>query len=252
MGKVISVFIRKGGSGKTTTAVNLASGLAKKGRKVLLVDLDTQANATVVLQALDDKKNICRVLSDEMTAKEAIKNVGEFDILPATTDLVNNEQELTIKVNPNSFYKVKSVLEPIKSLYDYIIIDTAPSQSILVYNAVLATDGAIIPVEMQTLATKGLSQTLELIDSVQPQNPTLELIGILPTKVQARTNLAVVLTNDLKSRYKDKVLPISVPFTVKVPEGQLAGKSVLDYDPTCDASKAYEALAEHVINYYER
>ena len=252
MGKIISVFIRKGGSGKTTTAINLASGLAKKGKKVLLVDLDTQANATLGLQAIDDTKNIGKVLSDKMPAKDAIKHLGEFDILPATTDLVDNEQELTIKVNPNSFYKVKSVLEPIKNLYDYIIIDTAPSQGILGYNAILATDGAIIPVEMQTLATKGLSQTLDLIDSVQPQNPTLELIGILPTKVQARTNLAVVLTDDLKTRYKDKVLPMSVPFTVKVPEAQLLGKSLLDYDPASDASKAYEELAQHVINYYER
>lgn len=255
MAKVITITIRKGGSGKTTTAVNLASGLAKAGKRVLLVDLDSQANATLAVGIRPESetvKNISGVLDGKVGVRDAIQPVYDFFLLAGTPDLSNNEQLLTANLTPTSFLKMKTVLEPILDDYDYIIIDTPPSNGILAYNGLVACDGAIIPAQAQTFAIKGIQQALELMENARAMNPKVNLIGILPTMLQAATNVGSLVTQQLKSDYGADLLPFAVPLTIKVTESQLVGKPLMDYEPSNPACEAYRGLASHIIEYYER
>lgn len=245
MGKIISTMIRKGGSGKTTTAVNLASGLAKYGKKVLLLDLDSQANASQAVGVVDNERNIARVLGGKLTAEQAIQAVKDFYLLASTPELADYEPSLTARFN---LHAIKSHLHAVKDVYDYIVIDTPPSDGILTRNGLVASDGVIIPAQAHTFAIKGILQGLELIDSVKQTNPSLTLIGILPTMLQANTNIAELFIEQLKADYADKLLPYPIPLTVKVTESQLANATLLDYEPSHPASKAYKDLAEHIIN----
>lgn len=254
MAKVITITIRKGGSGKTTTAVNLASSLAKLEKKVLLVDLDSQANATIavgVQPELETEKNISGVLDGKVKATEAIQPVYDFFLLAGTPELSNNEQLLTANLTPTSFLKMKTVLQPILDDYDYIIIDTPPSNGILTYNGLVACNGAIIPAQAQTFAIKGIQQAIELMDNARAMNPKITLLGILPTMLQANTNVGSLVTQQLKTDYEDKVLPFAVPLTIKATESQLVRKPLLDYEPSHPASEAYRGLANYIIKHYE-
>lgn len=254
MAKVITITIRKGGSGKTTTAVNLASGLAKSKKKVLLVDLDSQANATIAVGVQPESEtanNISGVLDGKVKAADAIQPVYDFFLLAGTPELSNNEQLLTANLTPTSFLKMKTVLEPVLNDYDYIIIDTPPSNGILTYNGLVACDGAIIPAQAQTFAIKGIQQAIELMDNARAMNPKITLLGILPTMLQAATNVGSLVTQQLKTDYGDTVLPFAVPLTIKATESQLVRKPLLDYEPSHPASEAYRGLANHIIKHYE-
>lgn len=255
MAKVITITIRKGGSGKTTTAVNLASGLAKEGKKVLLVDLDSQANATIAVgirPETEGMRNISEVLDGKVKTADAIQPVYDFFLLAGTPDLSNNEQLLTANLTPASFFKMKNVLDPVLNDYDYIIIDTPPSNGILAYNGLVACNGAIIPAQAQTFAIKGIQQALELMENAKEINQGIKLLGILPTMLQASTNVGNVVTQQLKADYGDDLLPFSVPLTIKVTESQLMGKPLMDYEPSNPACEAYRGLASHIIKHYER
>ncbi len=255
MAKVITITIRKGGSGKTTTAVNLASGLAKEGKKVLLVDLDSQANATIAVgirPETEGMRNISEVLDGKVKTADAIQPVYDFFLLAGTPDLSNNEQLLTANLTPASFFKMKNVLDPVLNDYDYIIIDTPPSNGILAYNGLVACNGAIIPAQAQTFAIKGIQQALELMENAKEINQGIKLLGILPTMLQASTNVGNVVTQQLKADYGDDLLPFSVPLTIKVTESQLMGKPLMDYEPSNPACEAYRGLANHIIKHYER
>ena len=248
MGKVITTMIRKGGSGKTTTAVNLASGLAKHGKKVLLVDLDSQANASLALRVADSEQNIANVLAGKLVINEAIQAIKDFHLLASTAELAEYEPRLTATFN---LHAVKSHLDQIKDDYDYIIIDTPPSEGILTRNGLVASDGVIIPAQAQTLAIKGILQALELIARVKQTNPNLTLLGILPTMLQANTNVGELFIEQLKGDYADKLLPFAIPLTIKVTESQLVGEPLLDYEPSHQASQAYKDLAKHIIKVNE-
>lgn len=249
MGKIITIMIRKGGSGKTSTAVNLASGLAKQGKKVLLLDLDSQANAGLGLGITDEVNNIANVLGGKISINDATHQVGDVYLIPSSSELANYENALTAQVE---VFAIKSLLEPIKNSYDYIIIDTPPSDGIITRNALVASDYALIPAQAQTFAIKGLQQALELLGKVKERyNPSLELAGIVPTMLQANTNVGGLFIEQLKGDYQGKLLPYAIPLTVKITESQLIGKPILDYEPNHQASRAYLGLAQYIINLSE-
>ncbi len=249
MGKIITIMIRKGGSGKTSTAVNLASALAKHGKKVLLVDLDSQANAGLGLGIIDDVRNISNVLGGNISLDEATHQINDVYLIPSNGDLANYENALTAQAE---VFAIKSLLDTIKDNYDYIILDTPPSDGIITRNALVASDYALIPAQAQTFAIKGLQQALDLLQKVTERyNPNLKLAGIVPTMLQANTNIGNLFISQLQGDYQNKLLPYSIPLTVKITESQLLGKPILDYEPNHQASKAYLALADYIINLKE-
>ena len=247
MAKIIATVIRKGGSGKTTTAINLASGLAKQGKRVLLVDLDSQANASEALRVADSERNIASVLSGRLTIADAIQPAKDFYLLASTAELADYEPRLTASFN---LHAVKSLLEQVSSQFDYIVLDTPPSDGILTRNGLVASDLVIIPTQAHYLAIKGLYKALELIDDVRQVNPSVELIGILPTMLQQGTNVGELFIEQLTNDYADKLLPYAIPLTIKVTESQLVGQPLLDYAPEHKASEAYTDLAKHIITRY--
>lgn len=246
-GKVITVMIRKGGSAKTTTSTNLASGLAKQGKKTLLIDLDSQSNCSIALGKPDGDNNLAKALKGEIGLVEAIQQLKDFDLLASTTELADIEPTLTASFNLSA---INQVVSPLKAYYDYIVIDTPPNDGIMTRNALVASDGVIIPTQAQTLAVKGVVQALELIRSTRQFNPKLTLIGILPTMVQTNTNMSGLFMDDLRRTYGDALLE-PIPLTIRITESQLAGEPVIDYAPNHPASKAYLDLSKAVIKKME-
>lgn len=248
MTKVITVTLRKGGSGKTTTAVNLASGLAKHGKKVLLIDLDPQANATASL-GLDDTNLpvIAECLQGTKDIQAVINSTLKgFDLIASNALLA--QIEATMATEPTRYAGVlKGFIEPIKANYDYIIIDTPPSESMLTVTALIASDYAIIPTQAHYLAMHGLQQALDLISRVQEAyNAKVAVLGIVPTMVQTGTNMADLFIQQVQTDYGDILLPYPIPHTIRVTESQLAGEPITDYEPSHPASVAYMQLAKYI------
>ena len=249
MGKVISITLRKGGSGKTTTAVSLASSLAEMGKKTLLLDLDPQANATISL-GLDPNTtpHIAEVLSGAKDVSQVITETGRgFDLIAGNRQLA--QIEATLATEPSKYAQIiKSVLSPLLPRYDYILIDTPPSESMLTVTALVASDYALIPTQAHYLALHGLEQAIELIQRVQGgYNPELQILGIVPTMVQANTNMATLFIEQVKETYPELLLPYPVPYTIKVSESQLTGVPINEYDPNHPATEAYNQLANYII-----
>ncbi len=248
MATVITVTLRKGGSGKTTTAVNLASGLSKHGKQVLLIDLDPQANATLSL-GIDsvNSPNIADVLQGTKEIHHAINDpVKGFDLIPSNEVLA--QIEATMASDHARYAQViKNVIAPLQTKYDYILIDTPPSESMLTVSALVASDYALIPTQAHYLAMHGLQQALDLIARVKDgYGATVEILGIVPTMVQTGTNMADLFIEQVKNDYGDLVLPYPVPHSIKLTESQLAGQPITDYDPSHPASIAYMQLANHI------
>ena len=249
MAKVITVTLRKGGSGKTTTAVNLASGLAKHGKKVLLVDLDPQANATVSvgLEGIESDPNITDVLQGQKQLAEATHDTGKgFDIVPSYERL--SQLEATMATDHKTYGQtIKQILKPALKEYDYIVIDTPPSENMLTIAALVASDYALVPTQAHYLAMHGLQQALDMIlRTKQGYELDIEILGILPTMVQTGTNIAELFMEKVNLDYGLMVLPYPIPHTIKITESQLAGEPIIDYDPHHPASIAYMKLAKHV------
>lgn len=249
MAKVITITLRKGGSGKTTTAVNLASALSKHHKKVLLIDLDPQANATASL-GLDGTKDlptVTELLQGTKPLQQVITNPNKgFDFI-ASNNLLS-QVEPTLTSDPTKYAPIiRQLIEPIKAHYDYIVIDTPPSESMLTISALVASDYAVIPTQAHYLAMHGLQQALELINRIQQAyNTNVVTLGIVPTMVQSGTNMAELLVDQIKADYGDIVLPYSIPYTIRITESQLAGEPILDYEPAHPASIAYLQLAKHI------
>lgn len=249
MAKVITITLRKGGSGKTTTAVNLASSLAKHGKRVLLIDLDPQANATASL-GIDEVSlpNIAEALQGTKTIKQTIANQSKtFDIVPSNQLLA--QLEASMATDPAKYAGVlKHHIEQVKGDYDYILIDTPPSESMLTVTALVASDYALIPTQAHYLAMHGLQQAINLISRVKEgYGANVEILGIVPTMVQTSTNMADLFIEQVKSDYGNLLLPYPIPHTIKITESQLAGEPMTEYEPTHPASKAYHELAKHII-----
>ena len=245
MGKIITVAIRKGGSGKTTTAVNVASALQLTGRRTLLVDLDQSANATmhVGINPYVLKQSMATLFRDFTATAESVMQVTRFglSVLPATGDL----EQIEAGMNAAQIGTLKLILSPLVDQFEYIIIDTPPSHSYLSLSALVASNYALIPLEPHYLAMDGLAKIIDDINQVQRGlNPQLTIIGIVAVKVQERTNIAQTIIRDVQANYADLMIPRDIKFSVKHAEASLVGQPILTYDPKHEGAKEYYALAE--------
>lgn len=249
MTQIYAITLRKGGCGKTTTAVNLSTALKERGKKVLLVDLDPQSNATlsVGINPIELKHNINDLFTSiNVSVQEVIikTNFG-LDILPSHPDLAKTEagmQAAQIGV-------LKGIIEPIENKYDYIIIDTPPSENYLSVSALVYAEYVLIPVQAHFLAMQALTQAMEDIDKVKRGlNPQIKIKGILFTMVNNKTNIARSVIAEVKERYGNLVLPVEVSFSVKHVEATLAGLPIILFDPNHQGSIEYKKLAEVILN----
>ena len=256
MGKIISLVNQKGGVGKTTTCVNLSASLAALGKKVLLLDLDPQANATtgIGVNKGDVDNGIYESLIDKCDIRDAIIHTEyrRLDLIASNINLhgIENEFSYKAKEEPNFFKggQLKKRLELIKDDYDYIIIDCPPSLSIITQNALCASNSVIIPVQCEFLALEGITQLLNTIMIAQRQlNPHLEIEGVLLTMLDSRANLGFEVVEEVRKYFKERVYNTIIPRLVKLAECPSHGKPILAYEPKSRATDAYINLAKEVI-----
>lgn len=255
MGKIVAVTNQKGGVGKTTTSVNLAAALAYSHKKVLLVDIDPQANATqgIGINRLNMRGSIYEVIVNEKSIEDVIlkSNVPNLHVVPSSIDLAGVDLELgEVKVGRES--RLKDQLAKVKQYYDFIIIDCPPSLGLLNTNALTASDTVMIPVQCEYYALEGLTQLLSTIRLTQQVfNPHLSIEGVLLTMLDQRTNLGIEVSQEVRKYFKEKVYRTFIPRNIKLGEAPSAGLSIFDYDPTSVGAKAYAALAKEVISQNE-
>ncbi len=251
MGKIISIVNQKGGVGKTTTSVNLGAYLAHFGKKVLLVDVDPQANATSGL-GVDHRqveKGIYDVLMGDCPISEVILKTKQdnFFLIPATVNLSGALIEL-VEVE-NREFSLLSALEEIKEKFDYIIIDGPPSLGLLTVNILVASDRVLIPIQSEYYALEGLSQLMETISLIQNNlRPQLGILGVVITMFDKRNRLSALVRDELYKYFPNKVFKSIIPRTVRLAEAPSYGLSILQYDPKSSGAKAYEELAKEIIN----
>jgi chromosome partitioning protein len=250
MAKIISLVNQKGGVGKTTTAINLATYLAANGKNVLLVDLDPQSNASsgLGIDASSLDKNLYHALIHNEHPRKAILRTKAFgyDLLPSSQDLAGAAIELTDVENRE--YQLYSVLREIRSEYDYIIIDSPPSLGLLTINGLVASDEVIVPVQTEYFALEGLGQLLNTIDLVQENlQPKLQLGGIVMTMFDRRNRLARQVVKEVRKHFQDKVFDSVIPRTVRLAEAPSFGKPIMYFDRFNKGASAYRQLALEVI-----
>lgn len=250
MGKIIAIANQKGGVGKTTTSVNLGAGLAQVGKKVLLVDIDAQGNATTGVGIEKSELNECiyNVLVEDMDVRVVIQRTKteNLDVLPATIQLAGAEIELVPTISRE--VRLQRALQPIRDEYDYIIIDCPPSLGLLTINALTAADSVIIPVQCEYYALEGLSQLLNTVRLVQKHlNKNLAIQGVLLTMLDARTNLGLQVIDEVKKYFRDKVYRSIIPRNVRLSEAPSHGKPIMMYDAKSRGAEVYLDLAKEVI-----
>jgi chromosome partitioning protein len=258
MSEIITIANQKGGVGKTTTTINLAASLAKKGKKVLIIDADPQTNATTSLgfNRNDYEYNVYHVLIgikkiSEVILKTKIKNL---DMVPANIGLVGVEKEFYNSRKKNRELLLKKALEPVNSKYDYILIDSPPALGPITINALGAADSVIIPIQCEFFALEGLAQLLNTINLLKKSiNPKLTIKGFLPTMYSGQNNLSKQVLDDLSHHFKDKLFLdkkndfIIVPRNVKVAESPSFGKPVIEYAKKSKGAIAYINLAKSIL-----
>ena len=255
MAQIISVANQKGGVGKTTTTVNLGACLASLGKKVLLVDMDAQGNATsgVGIRKPDVTRDIYDVLVNELPIDEATLTTEHenLSIVPATLQLAVAEIELTSMMARES--RLKGSLAEVSSQYDYILIDCPPSLGHLTINSFTASDSILIPVQCEYYALEGLSQLLNTVRLVQNHfNPELEIEGVLLTMYDARTNLGNEVVEEVRKYFREKVYETIIPRNIRLSEAPSHGKPIIDYDPRSRGAEVYQALAKEVVSREEK
>jgi chromosome partitioning protein len=249
--KVLGVVNQKGGVGKSTTAVNLAAALGQAGRKVLLLDLDPQGNATSGFGLNKNQRELCvynALLGD--TPLAAIIEPVEIEhvfVAPATIQLAGAEIELVSAMSREG--RLKSILAPVKGDFEYIIVDCPPSLGLLTINALTAAEGLIIPIQCEYYALEGLSKLLDSVRLVKTHlNPGLEVFGVVMTMYDSRTRLAQQVVDEVRDFFDEKVFKTLIPRTVRLSEAPSFGQPVMLYDPTGKGAIAYRNLAEEVMN----
>ena len=255
MGKVISLINQKGGVGKTTTSINLSASLAILNKKVLLIDLDPQCNATtgIGLNKGNIEKSIYNVLSGTSTIEEAITKTKykNLYVLPANINLAGIDIEIEQSqenTNVSKSERLKEHINKIKDKFDFIIIDCPPALGIITTNALTASDSVIIPVQCEYFALEGITQLLKAIMYTQANlNPNLSIEGVLLTMLDARTNLGLEVVEEIRTYFKDKVYNTIIPRLIRLTEAPSHGKPIIAYDPKSRGSEAYLNLAKEVI-----
>lgn len=250
MGKIIAIANQKGGVGKTTTSVNLAASLGVLEKKVLLIDVDPQANASSGLGIDVDAVEIgsYQVLEHTKTAKEAIvtSKTPNVDIIPAHIDLVAIEIELVDKDERE--YMLKQALSEIKENYDYIMMDCAPSLGLLTLNALTAADSVIIPIQCEYFALEGLGKLLNTIKSVQKiHNKNLDIEGMLLTMFDSRLRLSNQVVEEVQKHFSDMVFNTIIQRNVRLGEAPSYGESIINYDVSSKGAVNYLNLAKEII-----
>ncbi|MBO0779833.1 MAG: ParA family protein [Ktedonobacteraceae bacterium] len=253
MSKVYAIANQKGGVGKTTTAINLATYLASAGRRVLLVDMDPQANTTSgigVTKKLREHTlyDVLVQQDDEISIFDVIvpSQRRELVVAPCTVDLAAAEVELVGALARE--YRLRQALEAIRQRCDYIIIDCPPSLGLLTINALVAADGVLIPVQCEYLALEGLSQLLNTINIVKSKlNSELFIAGVVLTMFDPRTRLAGDIVREVRNHFPKEAFQTIINRNVRLSEAPSFGQSILDYDPTSPGGLAYRALAEEVM-----
>jgi chromosome partitioning protein len=254
MSVVISVVNQKGGVGKTTTAVNLAAGLAEAGKFVLLVDLDPQGNATsgLGLKAEENDRGLYHAVMGQDRLHDVIYNTAHagLRVVPATPDLAGANVELVTVEGRES--KLSDILSEIKHAYDYIIIDCPPSLGILTLNGLVAADHILIPVQAEYFALEGLGQLLKTIDLVRDNiKPSLNVMGAILTMFDNRNRLSEEVLQELYKYFPNTIFRSVIPRTVRLAEAPSYGKSIFHYEPSGKAAKAYERLTREVLDFFE-
>lgn len=249
MGKIISVANQKGGVGKTTTSINLSTILAKRGKKVLMIDADPQGNASSGI-GLDKEieLSVYDVLINDTEIKNVVQktNIKNLDICPSNINLAGAEVELVSVMSRE--YRLKEKIDEIKNHYDYIIIDCPPSLGLITLNAFTASDSVLIPVQCEYYALEGLGQLINTINLVKKHlNKNIEIEGALLTMYDARTNLSNQVVKEVKNYFNDKVYKNVIPRNVKLSEAPSYGMPISVYDPRSKGAKSYEKFVKEFL-----
>jgi chromosome partitioning protein len=247
LARVICIANQKGGVGKTTTTVNLASALSQIGRRVLIIDMDPQGNASsgIGIKRFEiQDANIYHVLVGEKDIKDVLNNtaIQNLSVIAANPDLVGAEIELVDM--PQREYRLKSAIQTIQADYDYIIIDCPPSLGLLTVNALSSADTFLVPLQCEYYALEGLSQLLNTAGIIKKNlNPNLKIEGIVLTMFDARNNLSHQVVQEIQSHFGDKVFRSIIPRNVRLSEAPSHGQPIITYDPKSIGAKKYQELA---------
>ena len=250
MGKIIAIANQKGGVGKTTTAVNFSTLLAKRGKKVLIIDTDPQGNAT---SGIGMDKNVelsvyDLIINDDIDPKDTIQKteIKNLSICPSNINLAGAEVELVSMMSRE--YRLKEKLDEIKDNYDYIIIDCPPSLGLITLNSFTAADSVLIPVQCEYFALEGLGQLLKTVQLVQKHlNKNFEIEGALLTMYDVRTNLSNQVVNEVNRYFENKVYKTVIPRNVRLSEAPSYGMPITIYDPKSKGAKSYEKFAKEFL-----
>jgi chromosome partitioning protein len=250
-GLVFAVVNQKGGVGKSTTAVNLAAALGEAGQKILLVDLDPQGNATSGFGLNKNQRELC--VYDALLGDTAIESIIEpvqaenVFVVPATIQLAGAEIELVSAMSREA--RLKTILEPVRDDFDFVIIDCPPSLGLLTINALTTAEGLIIPIQCEYYALEGLSKLLDSVRLVKTHlNPKLEVFGVVMTMYDSRTRLASQVVEEVRDFFENEVFSTLIPRTVRLSEAPSFGQPVTLYDPNGKGAVAYRSLAKEVMD----
>jgi chromosome partitioning protein len=244
--KTISIMNHKGGTGKTTSSINIGAGLAKKGLKVLLLDIDSQANLTEGLGKGDPELSVYDSIRENK--KLPILNVSEnLDLVPSSIDLLGAEMEIVSKIGREQI--LNKLLKPVKANYDYVIIDCPPSVGLLTVNAMVASDTILLPLQGDYFAYKGVDRLLGIVKEVRDNlNDKLEIGGVFITQINPNRILTKTIVEKLTEDLQDKVFDTKIRINVALAEAQLQGQTIFDYAPDSNGAKDYEMLVEEILN----
>ena len=249
MGKCIVFVNQKGGVGKTTSAINIGAYIALAGKKVLLVDFDSQGNMSSGVGVTKDKPTVYELLAGMISAEKAVKHtpVDNLDAISASIDLSGAAIELVDQEDRE--YYLKEALAPLRDKYDYILIDCPPSLGILTLNGLAAADSVLVPMQCEYFALEGITLLLQTLEKVQQTiNPSLVIGGIFFTMYDSRTRLAQDVVMQVKGYFNDLVFNTIIPRNIRLSEAPSHGEPICKYDPTCIGAKSYEKLSEEVLS----